>query len=59
MAAGYTTPRIDKAGQALVAEDGSIAESQEEREQTIMAAHFPKAPPAASNLERVVGHSNG
>ena len=44
-AAGYTSPRIDKAGQALVAEDGSIAESQEEREQAILRAHFPKGPP--------------
>jgi len=31
----------------LVAEDGSIAESQEEREQAIMRAHFPKAPPSS------------
>ena len=43
-AARYTSPRIKKAGQALVAEDGSIAESQEEKEQAIMAAHFPRAP---------------
>ena len=38
-------PKIDKAGQALVAEDGSFAESQEEREQAILTAHFPKGPP--------------
>ena len=45
----YTTPRIDKAGQALVAEDGSIAEGRHDREQAILSAHFPQAPPGAYN----------
>jgi len=35
-AAAYTTPRIDKTGQALVREDGSIAEGHWEREQAIL-----------------------
>jgi len=41
----YTTPRIDKAGQALVDEDGNIAEGHYEREKALLSAHFPKAPP--------------
>jgi len=41
---GYTAPRNDKTGQALVAEDGSIAETQEKRGQAILTAHFPKSP---------------
>jgi hypothetical protein len=42
----YTTPRIDKTGQALVDEDGNTAEGHYEREQALLAAHFPKAPPS-------------
>jgi len=37
-------PRIDKAGQALVDEDGNIAEGRYEREKALLAAYFPKAP---------------
>ena len=44
-AAGYTRPRIDKAGQALVREDGSVAEGHFDREPAILEAHFPPAPP--------------
>jgi len=44
-AAAYTTPRIDKTGQALVREDGSIAEGHHEREQAILQSHFPPGPP--------------
>jgi len=65
-AASYTTPKIDKAGQTLVAEDGSIAESQEECEQAIMRAYFPKAPPGSFEpreggkaFERVGAHLVG
>lgn len=36
----YTSPRFDKAGQALVSEDGNIAEGHQEREQAILAAHL-------------------
>ena len=43
-AAGYTEPRIDKAGQALTLEDGAVAEGHHDREQAILAAHFPPAP---------------
>jgi len=43
-AAAYTTPRIDKTGQALVREDGSTAEGHHEREQAILQAHFPPGP---------------
>ena len=43
-AAGYTEPRIDKAGQALTLEDGTVAEGPRDREQVILAAHFPPAP---------------
>ena len=46
-AAAYTTPRIDKTGQALVREDGSIAEGHWEREQAILQAHFPQGPPGS------------
>jgi len=41
----YTTPRIDKVGHALAAEDGSIAEGRHDREQAILQAHFPQGPP--------------
>ena len=41
----YTTPRIDKTGQGLVREDGSVAEGQQERGQVILQAHFPPGPP--------------
>jgi hypothetical protein len=43
-AARYISPRIDKAGQMLVGEDGTIADGRREREQVILQAHFPKAP---------------
>ena len=43
-ATGYTKPRIDKAGQALVSEDGSIAEGRQDRERAILNAHFPQGP---------------
>jgi len=43
-ATAYTTPRIDKAGQALVAEDGTVAEGRHDREQAILKAHFPQGP---------------
>jgi hypothetical protein len=41
----YTTFRIDKAGQVLVDEKGTIAEEYYEGEQALLAAHFSKAPP--------------
>jgi len=41
------TPRIDKTGQALVREDGSIAEGHHERGQAILQAHFPPGPPGS------------
>jgi len=44
-AARYTTPRIDKTGQGLVREDGSIAEGHWECEQAILQVYFPKGPP--------------
>jgi len=37
-------PRIDKNGQTLVREDGSIAEGYQEWEQAILQAHFPQGP---------------
>ena len=43
-AAAYTTPRIDKTGQALVREDSSTTEGHHEREQAILQAHFPPGP---------------
>jgi len=43
-ATAYTTPRIDKGGQALVGEDGSVAEGRHDREQAILKAHFPQGP---------------
>ena len=43
----YTSRRIDKAGQALVAKDGSIAVGHQEREQAILSARFPKGPPGS------------
>jgi len=43
--AGYTAPRIDKAGQVLVAENGSTAEGRHDRKQAILQAHFPQGPP--------------
>jgi len=45
--AAYMTPRIDKTGQTLVREDGSIAEGHWEREQAILQAHFPQGPPGS------------
>jgi len=44
-AAVYTTPRIDKMGQALVREDRAITEGCRNREQAILQAHFPQGPP--------------
>ena len=43
--ARYTSPRIDKTGQSLIWEDETIAEGHWEREQAILQAHFPLAPP--------------
>ena len=43
-AAGYTAPRIDKAGQSLVGEDGSVAEGRHDWEQAMLRAHFPQGP---------------
>ena len=40
----YTAPRIDKTGQALEREDGTIAEGRRDREQVILQAHFPQGP---------------
>ena len=40
----YTTPRIDKAGQALEDKEGTIVEGHNEREKALLAAHFPKTP---------------
>jgi len=37
-------PRIDKTGQTLVQDDGSIAEGHQEREQAILQTHFPQGP---------------
>jgi len=45
VAASYTAPRLDRTGQALVDEDGNVAESQDEREVVILKAHFPKGLP--------------
>ena len=44
-AVGFTSLRIEKAGQELVLEHGNIAKSHDEREQSILGAHFPKSPP--------------
>jgi len=46
-AVAYTTPRIDKAGQVLAREDGSIAEGPWEWEHAILQAHFPQGPPGS------------
>ena len=40
-ATGYTSPRIDKAGQVLVTKDDTIADGHQEKEQAILAAYFP------------------
>jgi hypothetical protein len=40
----YTSPRIDKAEQVLVDEDGNSVEGHYNRERVLLAAHFPKAP---------------
>ena len=65
-AAGYTAPRLDRTGQALVDEDGNIAKSQDERETAILKAHFPKGPPGTYEpaaggraFERVDAHLIG
>ena len=50
MAASYTAPRLDWTGQALVDEDGKVAESQDEREALILKSHFPKGPPGTYKL---------
>ena len=44
-AGNYTALRLDRTGQALVDEEGNIAESQDEREAVILKGHFPKGPP--------------
>jgi len=44
-AARYTSPRIDKTGQTLIRENGTIAEGHWERKQAILQAHFPQTPP--------------
>lgn len=44
-ATGYTAPRIDEAGQASTAEDGTVAEDRHERERLTLGSHFPKGPP--------------
>ena len=44
-AVGYSKPKIDIVGQALVREDGSVAEGHCDREQAILEAHLPQAPP--------------
>jgi hypothetical protein len=46
----YTTPRIDKAGQVLVDENGNAVEGHFDREKALLAAHFPKAPPGDYTL---------
>jgi len=46
-AAAYTTPRIDKTGQVVVREDGTVAEGHREREQAVLQAHFPQGPPGS------------
>jgi len=38
-------PHIEKSDQALVRDNGSIAEGHHEREQAILQAHFPQEPP--------------
>jgi len=43
-AVAYTTPRIDKTGQAFIREDGSIAEGHHEPKQVILQVHFPPGP---------------
>lgn len=53
IATQYTSPRIDKVGQSLVDEDGDVAEGHHDREQPLLAAHFPKAPP--NNYEPIEG----
>jgi len=44
-ASGYTVPRIDREGQVLIAEDGTVAEGRHDREQAVLRAHFPVGPP--------------
>jgi len=56
-AAGYTQPRIDKEGQALVLEDGSVAEGHDDREQAVLVAHFPPAPPGTYEPVTVGGRA--
>jgi len=41
----YTMLRIDKTGQALVREDGTVAEGHHDHEQAILQVHFPPGPP--------------
>jgi len=57
-AASYTRPRIDKAGQPLVTEDGSIAESQEERGRRSWQRTSREHLWATLNPKRAAGHSN-
>jgi len=46
-ATGYTVPRVNKAGEALVAEDGSMADGRHKQEQAILKACFPPGPPGS------------
>ena len=41
----HTEPRIDKAGQPLVAEDGSIVESGDWGDRAILGEQFHEGPP--------------
>jgi len=52
-AAAYTTPRIDKTGQALVRKEGTVAEGCRDRVWVILQAHFPWGPPG--HFEAVQG----
>jgi len=57
--AGYTIPRIDKMGQALTREDGTVAEGHWEREQAILQAHFPPGRDDGTRQRRADRHSGG
>ena len=37
--------KLDRTGQALVDEEGNVAESQDESQVALLKAHFPKRPP--------------
>jgi hypothetical protein len=42
----YTTSKIDKVRQVLVDQEGNVAEGHYEREQVLLATHFPKMLPS-------------